>query len=138
MNPTSIHEDVCSLPGLAQWFKDLPCHELWYMWQMQVGSYVAVAATQAGSCSSGSTPSLGTSICCECSPKKQKTKQTNNIVLTQKQKHRSTEQNRGPRNNPCTYGQLISNKDGKNVKCRKSLFEKWCWEYWTAAGKRIK
>ena len=41
---------------------------------MQLGSSVAVAVAQAGSCSCDSTPSLGTSICCECGPKKKKTK----------------------------------------------------------------
>ena len=36
---------------------------------------MAVAVVQAGSCSSNATPSLGTSICLRCGPKK--TKQTN-------------------------------------------------------------
>ena len=36
---------------------------------MQLGSGVAVAVVYAGSYSSDSTPSLGTSICHRCSPK---------------------------------------------------------------------
>ena len=45
-NTTSIHEDAGLIPGLAQRVK--------------------------GSGSSDSTPSLGTSVCCRCSPKKEK------------------------------------------------------------------
>ena len=41
---------------------------------MQLGSDVAVAVVQAGGCSWDLTPSLGTSICHECDPKKPKKK----------------------------------------------------------------
>ena len=62
MNPASIHEDMGSIPGLT---------ELWCRSQMQLRSLVAVAVVQAGSGSSDSIPSLGTSICHGCGPKKQ-------------------------------------------------------------------
>ena len=49
------------------------------------------------------------------------------------------EQNRRPRNKCMPLGQLIFDKVGRSIKWSKnSLFNKWCWEIWTATCEKMK
>ena len=60
------------------------------------------------------------------------------MVLAQKQKFRPMEQD-SLEINPCTYGHLIFDKEGKNIQLRKdSFFNNWCWENWSTTCERMK
>ena len=66
----SVHEDA-SISGLTQWVKDLV---LLYRSQLPLECGVAMAMAVAGSYSSDSATSLGTSKCHRCGCKKKKKK----------------------------------------------------------------
>ena len=76
-------QSLVPLSGLWIWC----CCELWCRSETWLGSGVAVAVVYAGSCSSDLTPSLGTSMCRECGPKK-----TNQSTNKNKRKQKKKDQ----------------------------------------------
>ena len=65
------------------------CHELWCGPQIRLRSCVVVTMGMAGSCSSNSTSSLGTSICCGCGPKETKRPKKKKKKKKEKKRRRS-------------------------------------------------
>ena len=56
-----------------------------------------------------------------------------------KDKYRSKEQNRKPRDKSRTCGHFLFDKGGNNIQRRKdNFFNKWCWENWSTTCKRMK
>ena len=62
-------------PALLSGLSTQHCCELWCRSQTRLRPCVAMAVAQAGSCSSETTPNLGTSMCCKCDPKKEEEKE---------------------------------------------------------------
>ena len=72
-----LFRSLASLSGLRiQHYRALWCRS-----QKRLGSGVAVAVAEASSCSSDLTPSLATSICSRCNPKKTRKKKVGSSHL---------------------------------------------------------
>ena len=62
-----------------------------------------------------------------------------NMTLAQRQKYRSMEQNRKPRDKSMHLWTPYLWKGGKNIQWRKdNLFNKWCWGNWSTTFKKKK
>ena len=61
------------------------------------------------------------------------------MVLAQRQKYRSTEQNRKTRNKSTHLWMPYLDKGGKNIQWRTdNVFNRWCWENWSTTCEKMK
>ena len=72
MNTIRIYEDTFQSLASLYGLRIQRCHGLWQRLQMWLRPYIAVAVVQASSCSSDSTPDLGTSLGAALKRKKKK------------------------------------------------------------------
>ena len=84
------------------------CCELWCRSKTWLRSGIAVAVVKASSCCSNSTPSLGTSICLVCSPKKPK-----KVLLI----HKKRSLGKAPRQCPCPQPRAAQQQHHWHLGC---------------------